>query len=81
MDEPEILEVFGEDLTFELRSLFCDARGPNLRNSLAHGLFDDADCFSVEAVYAWWFGLRLVFKTYWINKLQAQSDAATQAPT
>jgi hypothetical protein len=65
MDLSETEKVFGEDLSFELKALFCDSFGPNLRNELAHGLLDDDACQSVYAIYAWWFGLRLVFNTYW----------------
>lgn len=65
MDLPEADEVFGADLSFEIRALFCDPFGPNLRNELAHGLLDDEACQSIYAVYAWWFGLRLIFNTFW----------------
>ncbi|MDP4028394.1 MAG: DUF4209 domain-containing protein [Gallionella sp.] len=65
MDLPEAEHVFGKDLAFELKSLFCDAFGPNLRNKLAHGLLDEDGCHSPFAIYAWWFGLRLVFNTWW----------------
>lgn len=62
---PEAEGVFGKDLVFELRALLCDPFGPNLRNELAHGLLDDADCSSAASVYTWWLGLRLVFNTWW----------------
>ena len=62
---PETENVFGKDLTFELKTLFCDAFGPNLRNELAHGLLDEDACKSQFAIYAWWLGLRLVFNTWW----------------
>jgi hypothetical protein len=65
MDYPETEKIFGADLSFELRALFCDPFGPNLRNELAHGLLDDEACQSIYAVYAWWFGLRLIFNTFW----------------
>lgn len=65
MDLPETESVFGPDLAFELRTLFCDAFGPNLRNELAHGLLDEDACHSPFAIYAWWLGLRLVFNTWW----------------
>jgi hypothetical protein len=64
MELPETKQIFGEDVTFELRALFCDAFGPNLRNELAHGLLDKEECESVAAIYAWWFGLRIVFNTF-----------------
>lgn len=66
MDLPEAEKIFGEDLAFEIKALFCDAFGPNLRNELAHGLMDEAACQSIYAVYAWWLGLRLVFNAYWV---------------
>jgi hypothetical protein len=72
MELPEIVKVFGEDLSFDIRALFCDPFGPNLRNELAHGLLDDDACQSLYAVYAWWFGLRLVFNTWW-NAVQKSS--------
>lgn len=65
MDLPEAGAVFGKDLAFELKTLFCDAFGPNLRNELAHGLIDEDACHSPFAIYAWWLGVRLVFNTWW----------------
>ncbi|TXL12479.1 hypothetical protein BMR06_17465, partial [Methylococcaceae bacterium HT5] len=38
MELPECKEVFGEDLVFEIKSIFTDALGSNLRNDVAHGL-------------------------------------------
>lgn len=57
----ELDSVFGDELAFEIRSLFCDPFGPNLRNEMAHGLLDSSDCSNEHSVYAWWFLLRLVF--------------------
>jgi len=65
MDLPEVEQVFGKDLAFELKSMFCDPFGPNLRNELAHGLLDENGCLSPFSIYAWWLALRLVFKTWW----------------
>jgi hypothetical protein len=75
MELPEAGEVFGEDLAFELRSLFCDAFGPNLRNELAHGLMDEDGCHSPFAIYAWWLSLRLVVNTWWNAARKTPSDA------
>lgn len=65
MDLPEAEQVFGKDLAFEFKSLFCDAFGPNLRNELAHGLLGEDGCHSPYAIYAWWLALRLTFNTWW----------------
>ena len=64
MDLQETEQIFGENLSFEIKALFCDSSGPNLRNNLAHGLLDDEASQSVYAIYAWWFGLKLVFNTF-----------------
>ena len=77
MDLPQTEEIFGEDLSFEIRSLFCDPFGPNLRNKLAHGLLDDRACYSPDAIYAWWLGLKLVFNTFW-NALSSNAESKEQ---
>lgn len=56
----EMKQVFGADLAFEIRALFCHQRGPNLRNTAAHGLLDDDGSNAGASVYAWWLLLRLV---------------------
>lgn len=73
MDLPETEQVFGKDLAFEVRTIFCDAFGPNLRNELAHGLLDESACHSPFAIYAWWLALRLVFNTWW-NAARKESN-------
>ena len=65
IDLPKTEEIFGEDLTYEIKALFCDQLGPNLRNNIAHGLLDDQQAYSFDAIYAWWLGLKLVFNTFW----------------
>ena len=77
MDLPQTKEIFGEDLSFEIRALFCEPFGPNLRNNLAHGLLDDRACYSLDTIYAWWFGLKLVFNTFW-NALSSNAESKEQ---
>ena len=72
MDLPEVDTIFGEDLAFEIRALFCSHFGPNLRNELAHGLLDDDQAESAATIYAWWFVLLLV-KRAWLSVQQARS--------
>ncbi|MBF4608934.1 DUF4209 domain-containing protein [Curtobacterium sp. VKM Ac-1393] len=62
---PEVVEVFGTDIVFELRALFGGPIGANMRNAVAHGLLSDGEAVSLHAVYAWWFLLRLVYIPYW----------------
>lgn len=79
MDMSEADTVFGEDIAFEIRSLFCDPFGPNLRNELAHGLLEEDTCHSIYAVYAWWLGLRLVFNAFWIALQKQKAREAHQS--
>jgi hypothetical protein len=65
MEMPEATRIFGEDLAFEIKSLFCDTVGPNLRNEFAHGLLDDQACQSLHSVYAWWLCLKIIFISHW----------------
>lgn len=60
MELPQALQIFGEDLCFEVRSIFTDSLGSNLRNEVAHGLLNDNSSSSISTVYAWWMVLRIV---------------------
>ena len=77
MEIPEAEKVFGADLAFEIRALFCDPFGPNLRNELAHGLLDDQACQSAYSIYAWWFGLKLAFNTFWNAAKRSTPNSST----
>jgi len=63
LDLPEAEKVFGKDVLFEMRSVFADALGPNLRNEVAHGLLDDNSASSIGSIYAWWMILRLILRS------------------
>lgn len=63
MELAEVESIFGPDWTYEIRTLFCDRPGWNLRNSVAHGLLSDYMCSSDPFVYAWWFALKMVVNT------------------
>lgn len=75
MGLPEVAAIFGEDLSFEIKALLCDALGPNLRNELAHGLLDDDSFPSATSIYVWWMGLKLVFNTFWNAARKAESTS------
>ncbi|MET3382258.1 hypothetical protein ABIC46_004702 [Variovorax paradoxus] len=62
---PEMEAVFGPDLAFEIRALFCDGFGPNLRNELAHGLLAPGALLSAESIYAWWLIFSTIYQQYW----------------
>ncbi len=75
---PKMKAVFGDDLAFEIKALFCDPLGANLRNELAHGLVDHNACNSPYGMYAWWLTLKLVFNTFWNAANQEREPENTE---
>jgi hypothetical protein len=63
-------EVLGEDLLFELKAVFTESVGPNLRNEVAHGLLCDQSSRAEASVYSWWMILRLVVRS--LYELEAE---------
>ena len=68
MKSSEIVDLLGENLCFEIKTIFTDSRGFNLRNDIAHGLLDDEYAVTAGSVYAWHLTLRLIIKSYIDNK-------------
>jgi len=60
LDMPEAKKIFGADLLFELKAVFTDSIGSNLRNEVAHGVLTDNAAFGTAPVYAWWMLLRWI---------------------
>ncbi len=56
---PEMQNIFGEDLIFDLQGLLTERFGANLRNLMAHGLMSHNEFYSVQVAYLWWLILRL----------------------
>lgn len=57
---PAIKEMLGSAFVYELQSLLAGRLGPNLRNSIAHGLLSPASLTGESALYTWWVLMRLV---------------------
>ena len=70
LEASEIVEIFGEDIAFELKALFSETQGPNLRNNIAHGLLDDRNFRSADVVYAWWVIFAWIFRGYLLQTKQ-----------
>lgn len=65
VEKEKFEDIFGKDLSFELKALFCDGAGPNLRNNVAHGLLSSNEMNSVYSVYCWWLCFKLVFINFY----------------
>lgn len=75
MDNSKVEDIFGKDLSFELKAIFCDPFGPNLRNELAHGLIGYEESQNIYSIYAWWLTFRLIFNTFWnANRVNQQEE-------
>ena len=48
-------EILGTNIVQELRVLFVDQNGADLRNQIAHGLMRHEQFFHHASIYAWWF--------------------------
>lgn len=55
----EAFDLLPLDVLFNLRGLLTEEAGGNLRNKHCHGLLEESDYIGNEAVYLWWFVLRL----------------------
>lgn len=59
LTRPEVADVFGPAMAFDLRGVLVERWGYNLRNEMAHGLMDEGAFYAASAVYLWWLALRL----------------------
>ncbi len=59
LSRPELAEMLGDDMVFDLQGLLVERFGSNLRNRLAHGLMDLDEFYSTHALYLSWVVLRL----------------------
>ena len=66
--KPESKEILGEDLHFQIRALFCDPSGNNVRNNVAHGLFHDGIYHSSVPIYSWYFVLKIAINTWYRSR-------------
>lgn len=77
---PEMVKIFGEDLTFEIKALLCSPVGPNLRNETAHGLIGEDKCYSIYSIYSWWLMFKIVFNSFWSLKSNTTDQEKLSPP-
>jgi hypothetical protein len=63
----QLEQILGADIVKELKVLFSDQHGPDIRNGIAHGLFSHDHFFTYPAVYAWWFILFLCINPVYLR--------------
>lgn len=56
-----VKEKLDDDFLLALKTIFCSKFGFNMRNNIAHGIFSDKQFNSYEALYTWWFILKMCY--------------------
>ena len=51
--------ILHEDLIFDLEGLLNESFGENIRNLVAHGLYESRRFFRSPGFYTWWIALKL----------------------
>jgi hypothetical protein len=77
---PEMKNIFGEDLCFELRGLLIEKTGFSFRNRIAHGFVSEAECYGDAAINVWWLALRLCFTPLAVPEQREPGTEETEAP-
>ena len=70
----EAKETFDRDVLDDLSLILVEPAGPNLRAAVAHGFVSDAQCLSLDAIYAWWHMLRLTLTSVVAASSDSQND-------
>ena len=65
---PEMENIFGPDITFDLRGILIERFGHNMRNESAHGLMPEGAFYQSASVYLWWLVLRLCWMGYQLTQ-------------
>ncbi|MNB71974.1 hypothetical protein D3C75_185520 [compost metagenome] len=60
LDKEFITDIFDPNFVFELKMFMTSQGGPNLRNTIAHGLVNDDTSNTCDVVYLWWRVFRWV---------------------
>lgn len=64
MNMEQAKNLFEENLLFEIKCIFTDSQGFNLRNDIAHGLVNDDYIYQDAYIYAWAMIIRLIIQSY-----------------
>jgi hypothetical protein len=80
LEKPELKDILGEDLVFDLQGILTSRFGSNFRNLMAHGLLDQQAFYSYSAIYIWWLLLRICCLPLIIAQRQEEiKDVATSS--
>jgi hypothetical protein len=72
--KPEVEQILGPDILFDLRGILTEKFGHNLRNDLAHGLLPEGGYYREACGYLWWLVLFLCYQGHLIAVRAAQVE-------
>jgi hypothetical protein len=72
---PQMEDIFGPDITFDLRGILIERFGENMRNESAHGLMPEGAFYRHTAVYFWWLVLYLCVTAHVQTRIPAERPA------
>ena len=76
---PEIEDILGPNITFDLRGILIERFGHNMRNESAHGLMPEGAFYQPASVYLWWLVIRLCWEGYkLVHPLEESNLAAAE---
>lgn len=75
---PELEQILGADMLFELRGHLIEKSGYDFRNRLCHGFLADNDFMRVPAISVWWLVLRLCLTPIYLWKLRQMDGEAPE---
>lgn len=73
---PEMEQIFGQDIAFDLRGILIERFGHNMRNESAHGLMPEGAFYQPASVYLWWLVLRLCWLGYKLTQSNEEENPA-----
>ena len=82
---PELEQIFGSDIAFDLRGILIERFGENMRNEFAHGLMPENAFYVPTAAYLWWLVLHLCVTGHvharFATERAAQNETAAEKGT
>ncbi len=64
LEEPNIINLLGENIVFNLKAVLIDELYGGIRHSLSHGYISANTFYSYRAVYTWWLILHILMIPY-----------------
>ena len=78
IEAPELSKVLHQNIIDEIKLLFCNPIGLNIRNNICHALVTSEEFNSTGYIYAWWFILRFVSDICYIGSNEHSSMEAAR---